>query len=915
VVREHRVGCGDVFGAHARHGHGHESKVRRQPATPARAWCGVVGVISIGMLRGGAVNATYYVERSAGCGPVAYYVGEPEQVGRWCGGGAGALGLDGPVGAGTAAGFAGLLDGVLPDGTLVARPVIRHGPDGPVDVRRSGLDVAVSAPKSVSVLFGLADPSVATTVLAAHERAVDEALGYLERHAGHGLRGHQGGDQRATRVSTDGLVAAGFTHHTSRADDPQLHTHLVIANLVRGTDGRWSAVDSRAMHRQARTAGCIYQAVLRGELTKTLGVGWGPVSLGVAEIAGIPKALLKEFSTRRREIEAELDRTGTHGRKAAQRAAYVTRPAKSHTPEAPLRQRWADRAAQRGHPAAETIEHVTDRSRAPALPELDRVAVELFGPDGLTRNQTSFDRRDVIQALTETLPAGVPVTGRELEAAADELLTLDEAVPLLQPADRDVGRRFSTRDLLATEDWAISAAGERTALPPIKAPARAGARLSAEQGRVVAGLLASPDLVDVVVGPAGSGKTAALRTAADAWRDEQVPVIGCSLAAITARRLESATRVPCSSIARLLTDLERTDHVTGRPAGLAPRSVVLVDEASMVGTRQLTQLLSHVQAARGKLILVGDPAQLSEVEAGGLFTALTRTREPLSLTGNQRQVEDWERTALSQLRDGHTDAALHSYLAQDRIHLEPTATRARERLAIDYLTHRIRNPDPYAAIALASTRRDTTALNTAIREQLRAAGRLGPDTTDSGHDDRGYATGDVVIVTRNDHPRGLLNGTRATLTRATGRELSLRTETGLDVTVPATWAAEHLDHGYAMTVHKAQGLTTDIALLYGTAALCQQSGYVAMSRGRQANHLYTSHSSLVADRTGPHVAPPRFKLLGPDPTDVASRLARQLRTTRRHTLARDQVPEYRYGLPHRSLARERKRDRDFGRAR
>ncbi len=174
----------------------------------------------------------------------------------------------------------------------------------------------------------------------------------------------------------------------------------------------------------------------------------GRYSRGVAEITGIPKVLVKEFSTRRREIEAELDRTGSRGRKAAQRAAYVTRPAKSHTPQASLRQQWAERAGQLGHPAAVVVEQVTQRTLAPALPDLERVGVELFGPDGLTNTQTSFDRRDVIQALTETLPAGVGVTAAQLEETADRLLAHAEAVPLLQPADRDGGRRWSTRDLL-----------------------------------------------------------------------------------------------------------------------------------------------------------------------------------------------------------------------------------------------------------------------------------------------------------------------------------------------------------------------------------------------------------------------------------------------------------------------------------
>jgi conjugative relaxase-like TrwC/TraI family protein len=874
-------------------------------------WCGVVGVISIGMLSGGAANASYYLERSAGCSPAGYYVEGGEVPGRWCGRGAEAVGLDGPVDAGRAVMFAALLDGVLPDGTLVGRPVIRAGPDGPVDVRRSGLDVVVSAPKSVSVLFGLADPTVAAAVLAAHERAVGEALGYLDRHASHGLRGRQGDDSRATRIATDGLLAAAFTHHTSRADDPQLHTHLVIANLVHGTDGKWSAVDSRAIHRHARTAGCIYQAVLRGELTKTLGVGWGPVSRGVAEIAGIPKTLLAEFSTRRREIDAELDRTGTHGRKAAQRAAYVTRPAKSHTDETSLRRQWAHRAEQRHHLAAQIVTDATGRVQSPEPAWIDGYGRELFGPDGLTRHSTSFDRRDVIQALTEILPAGTPITGTELETGADLLLTQHDAIPLLAPTDRDSGRRWSTLSLLQAEDWAIRVAAEPTDLAPIDPPARAHYDLSAEQQTVVARLLGSPRLVDVVIGPAGSGKTAALRIAADTWRDEHLPVIGCSLAAITARRLESATGIPSTSVARLLRTLHRVDPATGQRTWLAPDTVVLLDEASMVGTRHLVQLLNEVRAVGGKLVLVGDPAQLSEVDAGGLFNALTRQFEPLTLTGNHRQSEEWERTALTQFRDGHIDAALRAYVVRDRIHLDPTPGWAARRLAVDYLGHRIRNRDPYAVIALAATRRDAAALNTVIRSQLRAAGRIGPDTlTTTGEDgERGYAKGDLVIITRNDHQRGLLNGTRATLTRTTASELSLRTETGERVTVPTGWAGEHLDHGYAMTVHKAQGLTTDIALLYGTTALCQQSGYVAMSRGRNANHLYTSTTALQAATASVHVTPARFELTGPDPTDVTARLAQQLRANRRHTLARDQTPAY---PPPAHPSFERDNDRSYG---
>jgi conjugative relaxase-like TrwC/TraI family protein len=814
--------------------------------------------------------------------------------------------------------FTRLLDGQLPDGTQVTGPVLRqdpHGPDGArVDIRRCGIDLAVSPPKSVSVLYALADPTVAAAVVTAHEAAVDEALAYLERHAGHGLRGHQGGGQRPARIGTDGLIAAAFTHRTSRADDPQLHTHVVVANLLHGTDGKWSAVDSRAMHLQARTAGCIYQAALRGELTRTLGVGWGPVRRGVAEVTGIGKPLRKEFSTRRQAIEDELDRTGTSGRKAAQRAAYVTRTAKSHTPATSLLDSWAQRAAAVGHPADQVMARALHQVTAPAWPHASPVAAELFGPDGLTKQATSFDRRDVIQALTETLPTGVAVTAGQLEAAADQLLNDSQAVPLLTPASSTDGHRWSTRELIDAERWALAVSGEPTAIPAMTEAAAETALpnsgLSTEQREAVTGLLTSSCFVDILVGPAGSGKTAALRAAAEAWQASDVPVIGCSLAAVTARRLEAATSVPCASLVRTLSDLDRA---SGQRAGLAPRSVVLVDEASMVGTRHYVRLADHARAAGGKIVLVGDPAQLAEVDAGGVFNALARRREPLTLTGNQRQSAGWERDALTALRDGNTDTALDSYLTHDRVHLHATPRRGRGQLAADYLTHRAHHTSPYAVIALASTRHDVTRLNTAIRDQLRSTCALGPDTVVvPGEDsDRGYTTGDLVIVTRNDYHVGLLNGTRASITAADPQQLSLRTESGDQVSVPTTWAAEHLDHGYAMTVHKAQGLTTEVALLFGTTALCQQAGYVALSRGRDANHLYITVGDLARDTTD--AIPPHD---GPDPTEVLRSLAQQLGYNRRHTLASDQSPAYAPGLSGSAFGMlEPDNDRDAGRTR
>jgi hypothetical protein len=208
----------------------------------------------------------------------------------------------------------------------------------------------------------------------------------LERWAGHGLRGHQGDGQRAAEIGTDGLIVAGFEHLTSRADDPQLHTHLVIANLVHGADGRWSALDTRALFRAQRTAGYLYQAVLRGQLTARLGIGWGPIRNGMAEIAGVPTELLREFSTRRRAIEDELARTGAHGVAAAQVACLTTRPGKSGRTVTDLRDEWWTRARGYLTDPAGLASMVTGR-RLDARLTAEALANEietLVGPDGLT---------------------------------------------------------------------------------------------------------------------------------------------------------------------------------------------------------------------------------------------------------------------------------------------------------------------------------------------------------------------------------------------------------------------------------------------------------------------------------------------------------------------------------------------------
>jgi conjugative relaxase-like TrwC/TraI family protein len=806
----------------------------------------VAEVISIQPLAGGSAAASYYLRRDAGCehdpAGVRYYINSHDPAGLWLGQGSEALGLTGELRTEQEALLRELLEGRL-GGEQLARPVWRYTADGSrVDVRRSGFDTTFSAPKSVSVLMALGSPDVQAQVRAAHAAAVTDALGLLEQLAARAARGHHGDGQRAPRIGTSGMIAAAFEHSTSRAGDPQLHTHVVIANLAQGLDGRWSALDSRTLHRQATTGSYLYQHRLRAELTTRLGVDWTSVDRGVAEVAGIPQQVRRVFSTRRAQIEAHLathapgrdEPTRGRARQLAARAAcLITRPAKQHTPVESLRDRWQRQARAAGF-TSDDLRRLLEQPRH--VPEqVDRAALieAVLSGEGVTRESATFEQGAVLRELCERLPAGADVSTPELLRLAAQVVQQPDVVPVLSPD----GRAYTTVDMLSNEQRALALAlrpdTSHPTLPGKQAAAvavRSGLR--PDQQHLVLALLSHGRAVEVITGPAGSGKTAALRTATQQWQAHGVVVTGTAVAALTAQGLEQTTGAPAVSLTRLL-------H---QPLRHLPQDgVLLVDEAGMIGTRQLLQLLQLTEQRHCKLVLVGDPAQLPEMQAGGLFAALSRHPDALRLEGHGRQREAWERHALHTLRAGRTSEALDLYDRYGRLHTAGDRDALHSDAVATYLAARADASDPWQVTVLAARRQDVTQLNTLIRQQLLATGQLGQralevDTADGPVE---YRTGDQVLVTRNDHQRGLLNGTTATVASLDTQGLTLATTDGRTVQVDRAWLEQGvLDHGYAMTIHKAQGRTVHTALLVGDAALSAEAGYVGLSRGTHANHLF-----------------------------------------------------------------------------
>lgn len=774
-------------------------------------------MLSIGKLAAGPTAGRYYVEQVAD-GREDYYAAESDgdAPGAWVGGGSSRLNLVDDVSAG---GIGRLLAGLDPaTGALLGQPMR----DGSV----AGFDLTFKAPKSVSVLFGIGDRSLAEQLIAGHERALREAIGYLERRACGARRG-RGGHQK---VEGRGFVAAAFRHRSSRAGDPLLHTHVVVANRVEGPDGQWTALDGQRLYRHAKTAGFVYQAALRRELAEHLDLSWSEVTRGTAEVQGVPSRVIEAFSRRRREIEATMEERGEHSMNAASTAALATRKRKDYgVPIGALRATWRRRAADLGLDREELDELLAD---PPARDEPQAVAL-----DDLTRHTSTFTRRDVLQAVAAACRDGARVS--DMERAADELLAGADVIPV---ARRSGERAYTTLDLLRTERELLDRvraghdAGWAAARPDLVESAVERHGLEGEQAEMVRSLTSSGAAIQVVRAPAGAGKTHALEAAREAWVRSGAEVTGCALSARAAAELRDQAALETTTIARLRVALDH-GHTLPRDG------VLIVDEAGMVGTRHLADLARSADEARCKLVLVGDDRQLPEIEAGGAFRAISERHGATELSILRRQREAEERRALEALREGRADEWARSLASRGRLVTAATSNALRERLVDDWWQATRGGGD---ALMIAHRRRDVDDLNERARQRMREDGRLaGPDVAVGR---RTYAVGDRIVCRRNDRGLRVINGTAGSICEIDTAWMRVRLDAERDIVLPSGYVADHAELGYATTAHRAQGRTVDRAFVLGSDELNREWGYTAMSRHRDEARFYVTAPAPYLNR-------------------------------------------------------------------
>ncbi len=799
-------------------------------------------------------------------------------------------------------------------------------------------DLVLRPHKDVSILYALGDEATGRRVAAAHQAGVRAAVAYLDSQVG-----TRTGRHGAEHVQGEGLLAVGFTHRTSRAGDPLLHTHLIVTNRTQGPDGGWRTLDSRDLLNHRAAADAMYQAAYQQELTRSLGVGWeAPDRWGNRAVQGMPEELRRGFSKRHEQISAELERQEALGKRRTprlvQKVVHQTRPAKSHETPETWYGRWQQEARDLGVEPERLVRQVTGRERSrehdparttghdsvpaaapggtagqdrpaaavagtPAgLPErtITRVFDRLASPEGLTAQVSTFTRREVLCAVGRELPVeAVGMVGpAELEALADRFLA-DRALSVV--SEHAIGERhYATPEILEVErrllDAAVSRSGEQTATcshDTLRATLAAHPTIGADQAAMVRDITQGGQGVALVVGKAGTGKTYALGVARHAWQLDGYRVLGAAPTGIATVCLDAEGFERSRTVDALLAELDAERAAQGRcrPGGRQPnltrkrqpppgrdtsrinrerdqdqdervldaRTVLVVDEAGMVGSRKLARLLDDAAEARCKIVLVGDDKQLAAIEAGGGFRGLRLRLGASELSENRRQAEPWEREAVEHLREGSIEMALHAYRGHDRLVATETPGQLKETMLSDWwqsFQHGNR------VVILAHRRDEVDQFNTACQQLRDANGELGAERLQVR--DRSFAVGDQVVCGKNAiKALGVANGSRGQVVAVDPeqRAMTLKLEDGREVRLPtgyldkrpARWVGNNpdrrtVDLAYASTGHKSQGGTWDDVLLRVTGSEDRQWLHVGGSRGIGRTRYYSVISPEPAGR-------------------------------------------------------------------
>lgn len=831
-------------------------------------------MLSIGKV--GVAHAAYYLSRAA-AGVVAmdsggqadYYTDSGEQPGVWAAAGAmGVLAREGVTAEQLKALLAGHDPGtdqplgrkIKPAGTFVDRLGITR-------TRKSvgAYDLTFSLPKSVSAAWALADEPVRREIEAAWSLSVQSVIAYVQENSVFSRSGAGGKNIEEVR---DGATIARFDHFTSRAGDPQLHSHLLMANRVLCGDGVWRTLDGRKVYASAKAASMVGGAVLRAELSRRLGWSWDRIDDRLhADVAGSPEALIEAWSSRRSDVAKEAGRRvsqfeASTGREPTadervelwNQAAVASRRSKKLLPlEGDPHVRWRAEAADLGIDAAQTV----DGYRAARRVERDVYDRPEFVVDG-PQLALEGDMLDLLLAVAED--SATSLSDVDLDAVVYAAINAGPGCAaisrpgyeVVEATARALRERLEQRLVRHEGRWwspGLVAAEQATAAwlaSPVPVDAGAVERidlsgLGEDQAEAATGLIGTDKAGSVLIGPAGAGKTTTLASIAAAVGHDRI--IAAAPTAVAAGTLGAALGTASSTVALL--------NASGEP--IPEDGWVIVDEAGQLCTRDLAALCGKTAAAGARMVLVGDPAQQGSVSAGGMFDAFAAADLlPVSTLNQLWRFDDpAEAQATAAIHRGLKEG-LDYHRQHDRITSGSHADAA--TAAAEWWEQR-RDRSTIISVPTLDMARQINAEIAERRAQAQETAEVVAGTGDGA-----IRIGDIVATRRNDRHRrandGLpvRNGDRWTVTAATGSgDLVLKhLERGAEATITAAYGAKHLDLGYAITQTRAQSTTVDASLTLIGASTGRDQLYVGLSRGRSENCLHIVCDQPAAD---PETAP------------------------------------------------------------
>jgi conjugative relaxase-like TrwC/TraI family protein len=762
--------------------------------------------------------ATYYQEHSAD-----YYVEDLAQQGAWMGGGAEQLGLTGAVERKEfQLGLAGYVAG---------QEVQNAGKEN----RQMGWDLTFSAPKSVSVVWAGAKGDLKREIEQAHQRAVETAFGYLEANT-MTRRGRGGAHHEYTN-----LVAARFNHHTSRQGDPQLHSHVVVTNFAVRGDGTVGTIESKIFYDHKMAAGALYQAELAWQM-RQMGLEIEEGAKGTFRLKDVPMDAEKLFSKRGQQIDKLTKKYGINSYAGTRGIVLSTRPNKEVSSLAEREEVWAKEAKE-----ADVDLNIQRHKGIFRTSKTDHEILTQAG-ENLTAQESTFREKEL---LRETARAAL---GERSGQSVLELVTTAQEKGYVV----DLDKRVLTTPQMAQIEQGIMVQVERmvkkgmygidpqAAIDQGVQTEKGKHSFSQEQETAIRTSTGTSGLV-IIQGRAGTGKSTMLAAVRQAYEHEGWKVEGIAFSGQAAQSLQKGSGIG-----------SRTIHSWMLQKDVGERTVIIMDEAGMVGSKQMAEVLQKVNKAGAKLVLVGDERQLQPIAAGGILHAIDQKISKIApefstvIEDIQRQKEAWMKDIVKAAAQGRTAEALESLDKKGKIDIYPNAQEARSALIDEYIA---KNRGDFSKGMIVTNRtHDALKINEEIREKLQGQGLVEKNGIEFNNGPRNItvAKGDRVIFTRNDYKLDVRNGQRAMVEQVTPEGISVVLDDGQKKQINVK-EYNHLEHGWATTTHKAQGATVDRAMVYGfsnESMASAQATYVQISRAREETKIFIVAGERGLEREG-----------------------------------------------------------------